>query len=137
MTIRAIQMHHDRDPGIVIAEQVAPYIDGLEVAAYHVLVGVYVRPEMTAKGVIIPNTAGPRVEDVWQGKVGMIIKVGPLCFEGGEAKRFTKVPEVGNWIVFNIGDTFAFQLGHGEGTRCRMVFQEDVKLVVENPDYIY
>lgn len=135
--VRAIAMRHDKDPGEVIAEQVAPYIHGLEVAAYHVLVGVYVRPNVTAGGIHLTDTHGPRVEDVWQGKVGLILKIGPHCFEAGEAKRFAKVPQVGHWAVFNVGDTFAFQLGHGEGTRCRMVFQEDIKLLTENPDYIY
>lgn len=131
-------MRHDRDPGIVMAEQVAPYIDSLDVCAYHVLIGVYVRPTITAGGIDIDiGGKGPRAEDVWQGKVGMIIKIGPHCFEGGEAKRFQTVPQVGNWVVFNVGDTFAFQLGHGDGTRCRMVFQEDIKLVTQNPDYIY
>ena len=66
-----------KDPKKAIPELVGN-LDGIEVIGDMVLVGIYIRPEKTAGGIIRPTIN--KQEDVWQGKVGLVLKWGPDAF---------------------------------------------------------
>ena len=77
---QAMLMEHDRDPREQLIEEAAPFIGDIEPMGRQVLLAAYRRPEKTAGGVYLAdgvNTA--RAEDVYQGKVQLILKVGPLA----------------------------------------------------------
>lgn len=131
--MRAILAQRDRDPKQEILDAVAPYLDEIEPLGAQMLVAVYVRPAKTASGLYLPDKT--RQEDVYQGKVGLILKVGPLAFVDDDRHVFgPQVPQVGDWVMFRIGDTFQFVLGD---VQCRFVEDVSVKgRVVSNPDVV-
>lgn len=129
---QAIHMIHDTDPKQAIQDAVGPYVHDIAVLGARVLVGVYVRPDKTRAGIILPDQT--KGEDRYQGKVGLVLAVGPLAFQEDETHRWgAHVPKVGDWVVYSVGDTFAFELGKH---RCRAVEDVDVHLIVKTPDSI-
>lgn len=133
--MKALKMVHDQDPKSLLASAVAPYLDGITVPPYRFICAVYKRPEKTAGGIFLPETAGPRKEDRYQGKVGLILKMGAHCFEDDSSHKWgDERPKVGDWIVWNVGDTWSFVLGE---TDCRWLSEDDWRLTTTNPDWFY
>lgn len=98
-----------------------------------VLVATYIRPEKTMGGIIRP--IDNIKEDEFQGKVGLVLKSGPLAFaewenetERGEAA----IP--GTWIVYAIKDGWAVTVN---GTPCRLVPYERIRMKISNPDVVF
>lgn len=129
----AIRMLHTSDPADEIRKDIGIRLDDSKVTGALVLVGVYMRPKKTAGGIILTdNTAA---EDKFQGKVGLVLGMGPLAFKDDDVHKFGDVrPAVGDWIVFSIGDTFAAELG---GRRVRFVEDVDVKMIIPSPDVLW
>jgi hypothetical protein len=94
-------------------DKVVGDLSQVEVCAQQVLVGVYVRPQVStikgANGELIPffsgGTGQAAMEDIYQGKVARVLKLGPQAFpkstlaEWGEAGP----PKVGDWIAVDAG----------------------------------
>src|ERR1035437_2510835 len=79
---RAIEIvSNSKDPKQAIIDTIGD-LSGVEVIGDLVLIGIYIRPEKTAGGIIRP-TANVQ-EDVWQGKVGLVLKWGPNAFRNPE-----------------------------------------------------
>lgn len=73
-------------------------IDDIEVFGNQVLVGVYVRPVVTRSGLIISGETGR--EDFWQGKVGLLLKLGEAAWKRDEdlVAVAGDPPVVGQWV---------------------------------------
>lgn len=128
----AIAMVHDDDPKTAILEDLRPFLSDIEVLGARVLVAVYVRPKHTAGGIYLPDKTVD--EDKYQGKVGLVLALGPIAFEDDQTHRFGTIkPQVGDWIVFSVGDTFGLELGK---RRCRSVEDVDVHMILPRPDMI-
>jgi co-chaperonin GroES (HSP10) len=123
------KMAHARDPGEVIAEAVGD-IDDVEVFHNLVLIGIYERPDTTAGGIIISDKT--QKEDVFQGVVGYVLKVGPAAFKNDEHNNFygTTV-EPGQWIIYRPSDTWATSIN---GKACRLIEDAKIKGRVGHPD---
>jgi co-chaperonin GroES (HSP10) len=129
----AIAMVHDRDPGAEIMIECKPFLEGVRVLGTRILVGVYVPPEKTKSGIII--TQNSRNDARYQGKVGLVLRMGPIAFEDDATHRFGDIkPKVGDWVVYNIGDTKGLELGQH---RVRMVEDVHVDMIIENPDSVW
>jgi len=125
-------MVHDADPRDLIIKDCAPYLEGLTVLGARVLVGVYVPPEVTKSGIIL--TTNSRTESNYQGKVGLVLALGPIAFQDDPTHRFgSRTPVIGDWVVFNVGDTFGLELGQ---RRARNVEDVDVHMIITDPDSI-
>ena len=115
-------------------------ISGFQVFQHYVLVGTYVRPETTKGGIIRPDRN--LVEDRFQGKVGLVLKSGPIAFEDTELAKFGgQAPAVGEWVVFRPSDGFEMffvdpSTGR-DGTPCRMLEDVHIKGRVEDPESVY
>lgn len=136
---KALTMVHDLDPKVLIQEQVAQYLDGLVIPPYRFIAAIYKKPErIQFKGggsLIVPETADSRKEDSYQGKIGLILKMGPGCFEDDEQRKWHGVaPKVGDWIVWNVGDTWRFTLGE---TECRWLSEDNWRMTSPSPDWFY
>lgn len=128
----AIPMVHDADPRAVILEECAAHMQGVTILGARVLVGVYVPPEATKGGIIL--TTNSRTESNYQGKVGLVLALGPIAFQDDQTHRFGEIkPKVGDWIVFNVGDTFGLELGK---RRARNIEDVDVHMIITDPDSI-
>lgn len=132
----AVAMRHLVDPKNEIWDDVREYLDDVEPLGTDVLIAVYVRPERTAGGIIVDlGDKGMKHEDRYQGKVGLVLKMGPAAFREDEAHNWGgRAPKIGDWIAVNVGDTWSCELGK---RRCRIVEDVHCKLIVQRPDIIY
>lgn len=123
------------DPKKTINETVGD-LSGIHLMADMVLLGTYIRPEKTAGGIIRPNSNVE--EDVFQGKVGLVLKLGPDAFEDTPDYTFNfgpgGKPKVGDWVVFKVGDAWSLGL---KGYPCRYIRDVAIKLKVDDPTVIF
>ncbi len=103
-------------------------ISKIEIFGQQLLIIPYVRPKVTASGIHIPDTSAK--EDVWQGKVGLIVKVGPTAFkEGQEGQYGGRFPEIGEWIFHDVKACFMMHVrgtGGKGGRDGRLVYAADI-----------
>ncbi|MDE2096329.1 MAG: hypothetical protein KGL39_03720 [Patescibacteria group bacterium] len=132
----AILMAHKIDPKDEILAEIAPFIKSINnIMSARVLVAVYKRPERTAGGVLLSDKT--RDEDGYQGKVGLVVGMGPLAFKDDPERGLSwgdERPQIGDWVMCSVGDTRKFKLGERD-----MRFVEDVNIhaVVSKPDVIW
>jgi len=112
-TINEISM--SADPAQTI-RKMAGDLSGFEVFGDRVLIGIYVRPEKTKGGILRPDTN--KEEDVYQGKVGLVLKWGPDAFVDEDGNKYEQVVKPGEWGVFFIGDGKQLQVND---MPCRLV----------------
>jgi hypothetical protein len=111
----------------------------------HILAGIYMRPAITRGGLLI--TRGTQREDVYQGKVSLVLAIGPAVFRRRDPDIF-----IGDWIVAppracepvsirGPGAKIAADRAESgwlseEGWPCCWVFEKDIFMVVERPEWI-
>lgn len=143
-----IRVVHETDPKDDIRRDVGHLCEGMTVMGADVLIVMYERvsgeaEKKTAGGLLVPITARTTAhEDKFQGKVGLVMKMGPLAFEDDDNHRWGGVrPQVGDWVLINVSETYSFDLpvytahaartGSPDGERrCRLVQDVYVKLIV-------
>lgn len=129
----ALMMAHDADPKDEILAKVGS-LDDLEVFHNQVIVALYVRPQKTKGGILL--TDGTRGEDKYQGKVGLVLKIGPQAFVSDEKTDFhgQKI-EVGDWVFFKASDGWPLSIN---AVDCRIIDNEFlVRGRIASPDVIY
>lgn len=136
----AVAMLHEVDPKQAILDRVGD-LSGVELFGSDMLVAIYKRPEKTKSGLILTDTT--RKEDVHQGKVGLVVKMGPFCYIDEEGNKFRDI-SVGDWIVFRPSDgwqitlnTLQKSISREDVVDCRIVGDANVRMRVMDPDYIY
>lgn len=85
-----------------------------------VLIAVFCRPYTTTSGLIVPIDMNR--EDVWQGKVGLILNKGPAAFKSngeGPSTYGGKMPDVGDWVWHNVNSVISQLWVAGEGWKKR------------------
>jgi hypothetical protein len=107
-------------------------LSGVEVMYNMVLVATFIRPSKTKGGIIRPDQNVE--EDVWQGKVGLVMKCGPDAFRDDHDFTFNgQKARLGEWVVFKVGD--AWQLLVGDWP-CRLVRDSAIKMKLANPNSV-
>lgn len=131
-------MHHEDDPKQVILDQVGD-ISQLGVFHNEVLAAVYKRPEKTKSGIFLTDKA--RDEDDYQGKVALILKVGPAAFKDDTgAWEWPNDLGVGSWVIIRPAESWSIGIvGEGKSDKvlCRMMKDTSIKGVVPHPDMIW
>ena len=110
-------------------------LDGIEIFHNQVLAAVYIRPEKTKGGILLPDyTGGGRDEDKWQGKVGLIIKTGANAFHDPKGEWFADVDlKLGDWIIFRPSDGWSIVVN---GVLCRILDDTVIRGKTDNPERI-
>ena len=130
---QAIAMLHKVDPRLELQRSVDSLVNLIIPLGAGVLVAIYIPPEKTVGGIIL--TDNTRGEGNYQGKVGLVLRLGPIAFQEDTTHRFgDAVPRVGDWVVFSVGETFSFELGK---QRCRIVEDVSVRAIIDQPDIVY
>jgi co-chaperonin GroES (HSP10) len=129
-------MEHVTDPREELIASVGD-IDALELYNNQILVAIYKRPEKTAGGLYLADKT--RDEDVYQGKVGLVIKKGPLAFQNDSRNDFQgQDVEVGDWIAYRVQDGWSLGVNGPNGkVPCRMLEDVHVRMRIKSPDEIY
>jgi len=107
-------------------------LSGITVMFNMVLLAAWVRPSMTKGGIIRP---GENVEeDIWQGKVGLVLKCGPDSFKDDSEVFFNGQDAIpGDWVVFKTGD--AWQLTVNDWP-CRLVRDSAIRMKLIDPSVV-
>ena len=121
-------------------------LSAVQIAQNEVLVAIYIRPEKSAGGILLTDRT--RKEDNYQGKVGLVVKIGSACrFERYDAARnitFGLDIQLHDWVVTRPSDTWALDVNGGEDTsdpkaftNCRLVFDDQIRMKIPNPGMIW
>ena len=125
-------MRHETDPANLIWTEVGT-VDNLDLLFNQVLIGIYKRPNQTESGLFLTDKT--LEEDIYQGKVGLVLKKGPTAFKDeGELQFYGQDVEVGQWVVFKASDGWELALNKRE---CRVLRDVDIKAIVATPDAIW
>jgi co-chaperonin GroES (HSP10) len=128
----AMMMKHKVDPAKELLDKIGD-LSGVTLFFNGVMVAIYKRPEQTASGLYLADKS--RDEDIYQGKVGLVVKKGPLAFQDDENVKFNgQNVEVGDWIVFRPSDGWQWNVNK---TECRMLRDVDVKARIAAPDSVW
>lgn len=130
---RAIELiSNSKDPKTDIIKLVGN-LSKVNVKWNMVLVGTYIRAAKTLGGIIRPDSNV--AEDEWQGKVGLVLKLGPMAYvDDQDDKFFGEKVEVGEWAVYKVGDAWSININ---GYPCRMIRDTSVKLTVSDPNIVF
>ena len=130
--LKLIEVAESDDPKAKIMEMVGD-LTGYDVLGSRVLVGTYVAPRKTKGGIIL--TEQTIDEDRWQGKVGLVLKMGPAAFkyDGSFAYEGTK-PEIGQWVEYRPAETSEVGI---RGAPCRYIDSQNIRAVIPDPSLIY
>lgn len=126
------QISRAADPMQAIIKAVGD-LSGTKVAADLVLLGTYIRNEKTAGGIIRPTET--LKEDEYQGKVGLVLRNGPLAYGDweGEGER-GQMAQLHTWVVYAIKDAWPVQIN---GTACRFIPYDKIRMQVSNPAMVF
>lgn len=125
-------MDHTVDPKNSIIEKIGD-ISGFDVYQNQVLCAIYIRPEKTKSGLYM--TDANRDEDKIQGKIGLVMKLGPVAFDDDSGKWFEGVNvDLQDWIVFRPSDGWPVTVN---GVLCRMINDNNVRGKVTHPDMVW
>ena len=127
----AMPMFHERKPEQVIKDKLGN-IDDFEVWKNQVLCAVYERPEKTKSGIILADNT--RDEDRYQGKVALVVKLGPDAFVDDGKWAFKDRAELGDWVFFRLSESRAISVN---GKLCRLVDDNKIDGRIQDPDMVW
>ena len=130
----ALKMVHAEDPKKVVLAKLKGAVASITVLGDKVLVASYARPDKTAGGILLVDKT--RDEEKYQGKTGLIVAMGPLAFveDADHHWNASRTPKIGDWILFNIGDTRRLLIREAD---CRILSDVNVHAIISDPDDIY
>lgn len=128
--LEAISQAPDKKKAIIAA---LGDMSGVEVLSDLVLLGTYIRDEKRQSGLILPKEH--LQEDEFQGKVGLVVKSGPLAYGDWEddKARGTNATK-GTWVVFAIKDTWPLQIN---GVACRVLPYDKIRIRLTDPKMVF
>lgn len=126
---------HDVDPRLVIQEALGD-LSWFDLRQNQILVAVYKRPSLTKSGIHLPDQTVD--EDRWQGKVGLVMKMGPLAFVSDAKTTFhaTDKLKIGDWVVYRASDGWQITLTESKQL-CRIFVESDIRAVIPAPDLVW
>ncbi len=130
-----MKMATDVNPKETLTTALGDTPDKFRVVGSDILIAIYERPEKTSSGIYLPETGATRREERYMGKVGLVLKLGPLVAEtedwfGGK----DNLPKVGDWVLVRVGDTYACDVN---GVPCRLVEAKQLRGIVDQPDLVW
>jgi len=108
-------------------------LDGITVFHNYVLVATYIEPAKTSGGILLPEKRLD--ESRYQGKVGLVLKVGPIAFKSDALNDFGGLNvEPGDWVLFRPADGQELFI---RGVSCRLIEDKLIKLSVSSPEVVF
>jgi hypothetical protein len=121
-------------------------LSGFEIANNEVMLAIYMRPD--TYGGIIAMTERNRIEDRYQAKASLVLKIGDACrfVRTDPATGITYgIPiEVGDWVMVRTSDTWSFDYSPSRNSTdikdcipCRLVFDDMIRAKIAHPALIW
>ena len=127
-----MKMAHAIDPKTELLQEVGD-IKEVEIFNNQILCAIYIRPQKTKSGIILTEKYVD--EDKYQGKVGLVLKMGPEAFVDDSGKWFKNMKiKVGDWVVFRPSDGWSVSIN---GKSCRILDDVAIRGRVRSPDIIW
>jgi len=125
-------MKHNIDPKKILLDEMGD-ISNVDIYNNQVLVAVYLRPEQTGSGIFLPEKN--RDEDRYQGKVGLVLKLGPNAFGETNDNFFNGVDvKLSDWVYFKPSDGWSITV---HGVLCRILDDSSVRGKIDAPDVVW
>lgn len=102
----------------------------VEVMGNRVLVGIYIEPSKRGSLFLAKDTLK---ESVFQGTVGLVLKMGRSAFQDDPENKVAfhgQVAKEGDWVAFRAGDAKRCQI---KGIDCRFVEDVLIDMIVDDP----
>ncbi len=114
-------------------------LDDYEVFHNLVLVATYIAPEKIGS-IIMPDRKID--EDRFQGKIGLVLKVGPCAFVDDARGKYGGVfVEPGDWVIYRPSDGHELFIRDrrtlNDGLSCRLIEDVFIKGRISRPDLVY
>jgi len=125
-------MDHASDPKAGILKDIGD-LSTIELFNNQVLVAIYVRPTKTKSGIYLPDATV--AEDKIQGKVGLVVKKGPMAFVDASEQWFTDIEvDEGDWVIFRPSDGWGITINN---LMCRILEDTAVRGKITAPDQVW
>ena len=144
-----LRLQHEIDPAQEIIAETSGLLSSFKIRPYDVMLVMYQRGLIAGEkrlrsGLFLANNATGTVrEDTFQGKVGLVMKVGSLAFTDEDDHKWAGfTPKVGDWVAISVADSqFGFEIspapGKTEGRKIRIVDENFIRMIVQEPDVIW
>lgn len=132
-----VLMNHAVDPKTDIMDRLGDISD-IELFHNNVIVAIYQRPNKTAGGILL--TDKHLEEDYLQGKVGLVIRVGPQSFKDDSGSWTWSDIKVGDWVFFRASDGWSMSVrakDKSEPIKCRRLKDTSIEGKISDPDLIW
>lgn len=125
----SLEMDHGVDPKQKLIDEIGD-ISNIELFNNKILVAVYIRPEKTKSGLYLSDKY--RDEDRYQGKVGLLVGMGPDAFQDDGGAWFKETSfHMHDWLVFRPSDGWSITVN---GVLCRVLSDTNVQMRIPTPD---
>ena len=107
-----------------------------EITHNELLVAIYLRPEMTPGGIVLPQQN--LKEDLYQAKAHLVLKIGPGCvFKNVDVRLH-------DWVVIRPSDAWAIDintrpdvLARKDFIPCRHVYDDQIRAKIPHPAMVW
>jgi len=128
----AMLMDHEIEPKQKLLDDLGD-LSNIEIFNNQILVAVYIRPTRTKSGLYLSDKTID--EDRYQGKVGLLVGMGPAAFQDESGQWFDNATfNLHDWIVFRPSDGWNVTVN---GVLCRMLSDTQVKARIGGPDQVW
>lgn len=118
----------------------------LRIAQNEFLMAIYIRSNMSPGGILMTDKTVK--EDVYQGKVGLVVKIGSNChFTRNDAetgRTYGIDVNLYDWVVARPGENWAIDINgdpnaskRDDFVTCRLAYDDSVRMVLDNPDCVW
>lgn len=123
---------HDVDPRENLLSAIGD-LSKVDVFNSQVLVALYIRPPKTAGGIILTDKTVD--EDIFQSKIGLVVKKGTKAFVDDKGEWFVNEKlDVGDWVISRPSDGWSVTIN---GVPCRIIADVNIKGRTDHPDRVW
>lgn len=137
LQLREIAEASKFDPVKAVLDAIGDKIEGIEVFGSRVLCATYIGPDRSAGGILF--TDRKLLESRFQGKIFLVLKVGPIAFQDDAINKFGGLKAAPlEWVIANPSDGYElFTVDEGAAVACRIFEDTTIKGKVNNPEIVY
>lgn len=139
------QNEREYDPKREILERLGD-LSAIEIAQNEVLLAIYIRSEKTAGGIVL--TAQNLKEDRYQGKCGLVVKIGSACRfvrkDAATGIEYGLDIKLHDWVVVRPSDTWPLDINSDTNglqvqdfVQCRLAYDDQIRLRVSDPRMVW
>lgn len=132
------QFGEEKDQRQALLDATRDAVAGITMMRNRVLVATYVGLARTPGGIIMPDRTMD--ESRFQGKVGLVLKKGPMAFRFPDEFE-SDIPDVGDWVFYRASDATECGLRivgtHRDGVLCRHIHDDHIVGIVDDPELIW